>query len=204
MLDKYKKMLEDARKDLQVLRNEQTELVKHRELLNDEIEIKSNQIKKMEETVISLSRLCNVELEGISLFRYMATDSRFTLTNAVRNVFKSDPTSQLIAIEVRDKLVGAGFDSSEFNNLLASIHTTLKRLAQGKELLTNKTDDGKTAYRLNPDYKLPDVPIRMMSPRVSNLPVEPFAKQLNNPRIFSQRYDCCNHLRHSYYHGCNR
>lgn len=172
MLDKYRKMLEDAQKDLEVLRKEQSELFEQREFINDELEIKSDQIKKMEETVISLSRLCNVEPEGVSLFRYRATDSRFTLTNAVRNVFKSDPASKLTAIEVRDKLVGAGFDSSEFNNLLASIHTTLKRLAQSEELLTSKTDDGKTAYRLNPDFKLPALPRVMPTSRVTNLPTQ--------------------------------
>jgi hypothetical protein len=48
--------------------------------------------------------------------------------------------------EVRDRLQAIGYDLSVYSNALAAIHTTLKRLADAKELHTADATPGRAGY----------------------------------------------------------
>ena len=55
----------------------------------------------------------------------------------------------LTALEVRDRLVSIGIDLGRYSNPLASIHTVLKRMHEGGELVERDRDDepdARTAY----------------------------------------------------------
>jgi hypothetical protein len=59
------------------------------------------------------------------------------LTDAVRTILaKAD--EPLSAGEIRDRLVGMGFDMKSYSNPLATIHTILRRLAESDEVHVQK------------------------------------------------------------------
>jgi hypothetical protein len=151
--DKYKKALEEAQRDLQMMRSKRANLLDERETIDDHLQDTDKEIKQLQETIESLARLCNIELPRGLLAQRLLLDPRFGLTDAVRQLLKK-ASSALTAIEVRDALVAGGFDASEYSNLLASVHTTLKRLVQSGELLP-VDKDGKSAHKVNPEYISP-------------------------------------------------
>jgi hypothetical protein len=70
------------------------------------------------------------------------------LTDAVREVMKNRRL-YITPVGVRDKLIAVQYDLSKYKNVMASLHTVLKRLVDSKELLMD-TRGGKTVYRWNP------------------------------------------------------
>jgi hypothetical protein len=73
-----------------------------------------------------------------------------TLTDAIRNVLRAQPRQWFTVTVMRDSLVRAGFDFSEYaSNPLASVSTTLKRMAEkGKEAEVEAQQiEQVTAYR---------------------------------------------------------
>lgn len=58
------------------------------------------------------------------------------LTDAIRQAFKTAPHLEMNAILVRARLHQMGFDLARYGNVLAAIHTVLKRLHQRGELMT--------------------------------------------------------------------
>ena len=69
------------------------------------------------------------------------------LTEAVRNALRNHPRQWLTAAKVRDELVAASFDFSDYkSNPLASVSTTLRRM-KSDEVETANVDGGVTAYR---------------------------------------------------------
>ncbi len=70
------------------------------------------------------------------------------LTDAVRMVVRGAGVP-LTPTEVRDRLVGFGFDVSKYSNELAAVHTILKRLNDAGELRFIPRTTGKPAYTWN-------------------------------------------------------
>jgi hypothetical protein len=66
------------------------------------------------------------------------TEAGVTLADAIRSVISTGnaqyPTMVFTPKGVRDTLRAIGFDLSQFNNHMASIHTALKRMEQSGEL----------------------------------------------------------------------
>jgi hypothetical protein len=63
------------------------------------------------------------------------------LTRGIRTIFHASERGQLFtAPEVRDVLVAQGLDTKKYKNVLASIHTVLKRLETQGEI--EKTETG--------------------------------------------------------------
>src|SRR5271166_4514971 len=66
------------------------------------------------------------------------TDSGMRLADAIRTVIgttaTADPATIFTPKVVRDMLRGMGFDLSQYNNHMASIHTVMKRMYQNGEL----------------------------------------------------------------------
>jgi hypothetical protein len=75
------------------------------------------------------------------------------LSEAVVRVLRFD--TAMSAVEVRDALIKSGYDLSSHSNALASVHTTLRRLADSGRIV--KRDDGeRTLYRRS--YKVTPPP----------------------------------------------
>lgn len=71
------------------------------------------------------------------------------LTDTIRRLLR-DSYSALSPIDVRDRLVKAGYDFGVQPNPLASIHTTLKRITNGSDPLYVREDGEKgTLYKFN-------------------------------------------------------
>lgn len=70
------------------------------------------------------------------------------LTDAVRLVVRGAGVA-MTPIEVRDRLVGVGFDVSKYVNDLAAVHTILKRLNEAGELRFIPRTPGKHQYTWN-------------------------------------------------------
>ena len=124
----YGDALADARQELDRLR-----------ALRFEVDLR---IAKLERTISGLATLCgepDIAPQG--------------LTDACRSVLQSTTAYQLTPIEVRDELKKMGFDLSRYENPLAVIHTTLKRLAEQGEVTICLVAGGSatTAYRWDRD-----------------------------------------------------
>jgi hypothetical protein len=68
------------------------------------------------------------------------------ITDAVRKVFASRTEERLSPTTVRDCLVAGGFDLNGRPNPMATIHTVLKRLVNGGELIPEKNEETTTYY----------------------------------------------------------
>lgn len=79
------------------------------------------------------------------------------LADAIRLVF-GGTSRTLSPIEVRGKLEDLGFNLSNFENPLASIHTALNRMVDTNELVSSKSEDNKKRVGAGPELKpVPEV-----------------------------------------------
>jgi hypothetical protein len=96
-------------------------------------------IAHLQEVAIALARMLGEE--------YVPEDA-IGLTDAIRRAFKTAPTQQFGAIDVRTRLQQMGLDITQYGNLLASIHTVISRLeAKGEIRKTGTTPAGKHVYQ---------------------------------------------------------
>jgi hypothetical protein len=70
------------------------------------------------------------------------------LTEAVIAVFRAETPKALTPVQVKEKLAQLGFPVAHYRNVMAAIHTILKRLSDGKRIFPVPTADGENAYRL--------------------------------------------------------
>lgn len=156
----YKAALEEAVKELANAVSERKRLELEREALD-------RKIKELRDGVVGVGSLCGMDRSSIidqypELFSHL-TDPDMGLTEAIRRVLKSREDlvghlgrrpneSFLTPIQIREQLQSINYDLSNHQNILASLHTILKRLTDQQKVVTT-TIDGKTAYRwkvLNP------------------------------------------------------
>jgi hypothetical protein len=147
--DDYKKALDTARAEM-------GELV----VKKDAIEKRIAQLRQL---IVSLSAVSAEDNdEDIKLYIPGALDkaartaalgvaqammgSVIGLSDAIRDVLKAAKGWQY-PTEVRDGLERLGIDVQSYSNILASIHTILKRLVESGEAEEYKSKEGKTAYR---------------------------------------------------------
>jgi hypothetical protein len=70
-----------------------------------------------------------------------------SLTQAIRKVLESNPKRWSTVAHVRDLLIQSGFDFSTYtSNPLASVSTTLKRMATKEHVIAEDIVDGVAAY----------------------------------------------------------
>ena len=145
----FKNALNAAQQTLADLERRQTDLEQQEaEISNELIEIEA-QKAQLKETITSLSKLC-----GVPYFHFAAERLRFgALTNlglseAIREILKNNPSEGFYPLEIRQHLIAGGFPVSQHNNIMASIHTALKRISSGlgTEIIETKKD-GKRAYQ---------------------------------------------------------
>jgi hypothetical protein len=138
----FKNALNDAYKKLDSMLAEQSELDQRRIALDRDI-------ARWSEKIVHLAALVDDIPEESNVGRFMKMRTEMGLTNAVREVLKASKRP-LMPTQVRDGLIKAGFDVSEYQNILATLHITLKRLVNSKEALDGK-QDGNKVYSWNPN-----------------------------------------------------
>ena len=121
MTEDYKKALDTATRELETLAAQRADL--------------DRRIGQLVQTVGNLMRLCN-----------LTPTVPLGLTDACRIVLRA-AGSPLTAVEVRAQLAAMGIDLSRYENDLAAIHTTLKRLTQSGEVRFIPQAWGKPAYQ---------------------------------------------------------
>ena len=122
--DEYRQALNAATKELETLSAERAAL--------------DRRIGQLLQTVGNLMRLCN-----------LTPTVTVGLTDGCRWVLRS-AGSPLTAVEVRAQLAAMGIDLSRYENDLAAIHTTLKRLDEAGEVRFIPQPWGKPAYQWMP------------------------------------------------------
>jgi hypothetical protein len=99
-------------------------------------------IRKLKETVKALGALCGAdpeEIDKLLLVEGFAIDARTGFTEAIRRLFRIHEKS-LSPTEIRDDLLKIGIGKDQVN-LLSSIHTVLRRMAEAGEI--ERTDDSR-------------------------------------------------------------
>lgn len=139
----YKDAFQQAIEDL-------SKAMETRETLELDVFNNDRRISMFREAALSLGGLCGKDVKDITaehpeLFPDMI-DPDTGLTDAVRKALQSLHAMSLSPIQVRNRMESLGFDLSPYKNVLASIHTILKRL-KAKNEVTSRERDGKTVYR---------------------------------------------------------
>ena len=104
------------------------------------------QIRKLKQTVKALGEQCGApagELDKLLLVEGFAIDAKPGFTHAIRRLFRIHQTP-LSPTDVRDDLVKMGIGVGQVN-LLSSIHTVLRRMAEGGEI--ERIEDGTFRLR---------------------------------------------------------
>lgn len=129
------------------------QLMAERETLEDRLEKMDGRIMRLRRVANSVSPLCGITASQLAaehpeLFPDNL-DPDTGLTDAVREVLRAN-TFYMSPIDVRDSLKLRGYDIGKYKNVLASIHTILKRLKDQDEVYVG-TRDGRTTYKWNPE-----------------------------------------------------
>jgi len=98
-------------------------------------------IRKLKQSIKALGELCGAdpeEVDKLLVIEGFAIDRRMGFTDAIRRLFRFHK-GPLHPTEIRDDLLKAGIGEEQVN-LLSSIHTVLRRLAENGEI--EKTEDG--------------------------------------------------------------
>jgi hypothetical protein len=128
----YKQNLDEAKQDLD-------KLVKRREALD-------RRIAKLRQDIVSLAQLSGDS--GVALASKLIADTKkeFGLKSAVLEALRaSDKPLTPAEVVAGIQRLGLSYDSKA--NLLASVHTTLRRMAQNGEVEETQKDN-KKAFRL--------------------------------------------------------
>ena len=99
-------------------------------------------IRKLKQTVKALGELCGAspeEVDKLLLVEGFAIDAKPGFTDAIRRLFRIRHTA-LSPTDIREDLLRMAIGVGQVN-LLSSIHTVLRRMAEAGEIERN--DDGK-------------------------------------------------------------
>jgi hypothetical protein len=118
---------EDARRALAAAIDESRRLTDERQRID-------SRLSKLAENIGTLSRVCG-----------LAPTVPWGLADACRTVLRN-AGQPMSPADVRARLAVVGFDLSRYSNVLAALHTTLKRLAEAGELRVVATGPRKVAY----------------------------------------------------------
>lgn len=101
------------------------------------------QRKAIDERLVKLSKTI-ASLQGLLRGKNSKAEIALKFSDACRYVLHGSRTPKTPR-EIRDDLIAIGFPVEEYQNVLASIHTTMKRLVENGEVQSVKAD-GKSAY----------------------------------------------------------
>jgi hypothetical protein len=127
----YKKMAEEIRGELESL-----------EIQQEDIE---RRIARLRQALIGLVPLSKEPIHagmyGIDLTSVAAEIDSMSITDATRQILQA-AEAPLAPTEIKKRLIDMGKDLSNQKNVMASVHSLLKRLVQGGEIETR--DNGLT------------------------------------------------------------
>lgn len=138
---------EEYRKQLELARAELESLAEQR----DEIERRMSHLKQL---IVALAPLTQAEDRsefGIDLTRVNIDFTAIGITDACREILKS-AGQPLSPVEVKARLIQMKPEFANQKNLMASVHTVLKRLVPS-EARSFITKDGETVYRWRHVYR---------------------------------------------------
>jgi len=133
----YKESYEAAKRDLMVL-------VQKRDLLDREID-------KLKKTLKALGEQCGIdpaEIDRLLLFEGFAANTNIGFTDAIRRLFRIHKAT-LSPKQIRDDLLKIGMGQGQVN-LLSSVHTVLRRMAENGELELDRRSPSR-GYKLKPE-----------------------------------------------------
>jgi hypothetical protein len=154
MSENYKNALSSALNELSKLMAARERLDIHRE----ELDMK---IFRLREGLFGLAILCGTDTNQLAaeypeLFPDLISPDT-GLTDAIRKAMQAKRT-YASPVEVKNRLAEMGYDIGKYKNILASIHTILKRLVDSEEVETGIRDQ-KVVYRwkviINPVFSTP-------------------------------------------------
>lgn len=138
----YKQTFNAAIKELSDLMERRDEL----DILREELNAR---ITKIRRGALALSSLAGEEPQKVKVdYPHLFPElipSDTGLTDAVRKVLQASD-SYMTPVKVRAALQSTGYDIDRYKNILASIHTILKRLTEAKEVIQG-ADNDVTAYK---------------------------------------------------------
>ena len=121
MSDEYRRALDAACREYEQVAAEHARL--------------ETRLGQLKQTIGTLNKLCGFE-----------ATVPWNLTDACRVVLRSSGRP-MTAIEIRESLDAAGLDFTRYQNALSAIHTVLKRLADGGEVVPRDVDEtARVAY----------------------------------------------------------
>jgi hypothetical protein len=124
--DDYKKSLEGLKAELEELLNRQEDIEKR--------------IAQVKQAIMSLAPLAEEQGESISAAWYQILGTR-NVSDACLQILQA-ATVPLSPVEIKAQILNMGLDLSQYKNVMATIHSALKRLLQNEEITTK--DNGLT------------------------------------------------------------
>jgi hypothetical protein len=106
--------------------------------------------KTIDERLVKLSKMI-ASLQGLLAGNNSRAEIALKFTDACRYVLQGSRTPKTPR-EIRDDLIAIGFPVEEYQNVLASIHTTMKRLGEKREVQLVMAG-GKSAYIATPSLQ---------------------------------------------------
>jgi len=98
-------------------------------------------IARLRQTLVGLAPLCESNDEGLLFNAFKRAIDSMSLTDAVRQILQASK-APLAPTEIKQQLLNMGRDLSGQKNVMASVHSLLKRLVDGHEIETK--DSGLT------------------------------------------------------------
>lgn len=158
-------------------------------LLQDKIllDLKVGQLSQTINTLIALLQPKPDPADISDVSGLLFEDS--SITGAIRVVLLRSPVP-MSPTQIRSELVKSGFDLSEYENEMAVIHNTLKRLDKQGELMTVKDSSGQTVAYTTRFQTQGFVPLNVPATeikQVSSLPADHPVRKLAEGARFPKR-----------------
>jgi hypothetical protein len=107
--------------------------VREYEKVSAEHSVLDARLAQLKQSIATLTKLCGYE-----------PTMALGLTEACRMVLRN-ADQPLTALEVRGRLIAAGFDMERYSNAMASIHTVVKRMHEAGEVTERQLVEGARA-----------------------------------------------------------
>lgn len=125
---------QECRKLLTDMRERLTALLEQQEDIEQEI-------AQLKQAIVSIAPLAKEPDIWADVLTAIMPDG---ITESIRDILRAIYPSKLSPVEIKEKLKNRGQDLSQHKNVMASIHSTLKRMLENEEIATD--DEGLT-YR---------------------------------------------------------
>jgi chromosome segregation ATPase len=120
----YKQMLNNMRKELEALLEQQEET--------------EQKIAQLKQAIMSFAPLAKESGSGF----LDQLGQTIGITDNIREILQATYPKKLSPVEIKEQLKARGADLSQHKNVMASIHSTLKRMLENEEITTS--DEGLT------------------------------------------------------------